>query len=129
LTPGIVHEITITVAPEYTARHIGSGTVAVLATPYLIALCEEAATKAVQPYLPEGQTTVGIMVNVHHLAATPVGMKVTARAELIAVEGRRLTFAVTARDEVEKVGEGTHQRVIIDVARFLDKVTSKAHRR
>lgn len=125
LAPGIVKELNITVAPEMTARHLGSGSAAVLATPYMIALMEGASQQSVAPYLPEGQSTVGIRVDVRHLAATPLGMNVRVRSELIAVDGRKLTFTVEAYDAVEKIGEGTHERFIIDLARFEDRLTRK----
>ena len=86
---------------------------------------ERAAVAAVDHLLPDGHRTVGVEVNVRHLAATPVGMRVRAQAELTAVEDRRLTFRVEADDEVEKIGEGEHRRVIIDVERFKERVEAK----
>lgn len=123
--PGLVGEREIQVGMEQTARHLGSGNVLVLATPEMIRLMEGAAVQAVDPLLPDGYQTVGIHVDVKHLAATPLGMKVRVRAELQQVDGRRLSFKVEAFDEVEKVGEGTHHRVIIDVARFRQRVEAK----
>jgi len=117
----VVHE-------ENTAQHLGSGNVAVLATPEMIRLMEKAAVAAVDHLLPDGYRTVGVEVNVRHLAATPVGMKVRVQAELIAVEGRKLTFRVEADDEVEKIGEGGHRRVIIDVEKFKERVEAKRGR-
>jgi predicted thioesterase len=125
LKPGLKGQIQKTVEEQHTATHIGSGKVPVLATPAMIGFMEWAATETVQPYLLEGFTTVGTHVDVRHLAPTPVGMKVTFQAELIRAEGRTLTFRVTALDEKEKVGEGTHQRTIIDVARFQSRVQAK----
>jgi predicted thioesterase len=125
LKPGLKGQLQKTVEEQYRATHIGSGKIPVLATPAMIGFMEWAATELVQPYLPDGFTTVGTPVDVRHLAATPVGMKVTFQAELIQVEGRTLTFRVTAEDEKEKVGEGTHQRAIIDVARFQSRVRAK----
>ena len=87
---------------------------------------ERAAVNALKPYLATGQQSVGTMVNVRHLAATPVGATVTAKAELIAVDGRRLTFKVTAHDGTDLIGEGTHERALIDLARFEAKVKAKA---
>lgn len=104
---------------------MGSGDVSVLATPEMIRLMEKASVAAVDPLLPEGYKTVGIQVNVRHLAATPVNMKVRARAELIEVDGHRLIFHVEAHDEVEKIGEGEHHRMIVDAARFEERVSRK----
>lgn len=125
LKPGLAAELSTEVKPEHTAAHLGSGGVPVLATPMMIAFMEGAARNAVQPELPEGWTTVGTLVNVRHLAATPVGMRITARATLTEVEGRRLVFAVEVHDEKEKVGEGLHERFIINSDRFVSKVTGK----
>ena len=125
IAPGLVGQAQMVVREENTARHLGSGDVAVLATPEMIRLMERASVAAVDHLLPEGQRTVGVHVDVRHLAATPLGMRVTARAELVAVEGRRLTFRVEAFDEVEKVGEGQHQRVIIELGRFRERVEAK----
>ncbi len=108
-----------------TARHLGSGGVAVLATPELVRLMEQASVAAVDPHLPPGHQTVGYHLDVRHIAPTPMGMKVQARAELIEINERRLTFRVEANDPVERIGEGTHVRVIIQTARFHDRVASK----
>jgi predicted thioesterase len=91
----------------------------------MIALMERASVAAVDHLLPEGQLTVGTHVDVRHLAPTPLGMRVTAQSELVAVDERRLIFHVEAFDEEEKVGEGTHQRMIVDLARFRDRVRAK----
>jgi fluoroacetyl-CoA thioesterase len=128
LQPGLYAEITQTVEPGDTARQVGSGAVDVLATPTLICLMEMAAVAAVAPHLPPGTTSVGTHLDVTHQAPTPVGMQVTARAELQTVEGRRLTFRVVAHDEVELVGVGTHHRVLVDVASFDGRVAAKAGR-
>lgn len=122
---GLRAEIRLVVREEDTAKHLGSGNVAVLATPRMIALMEKASVKAVDHLLPPGQATVGSEVQVRHLAATPQGMEVTAHSELVEVEGRRLTFKVEAFDEREKIGEGTHIRFIIDLDRFREKVKAK----
>lgn len=126
LRPGLVGEARLRVEEANTASHLGSGQVPVLATPEMIRLMEQASVAAVDPLLPEGSRTVGVHVDVKHIAATPVGLEVTARAELVEVEGRRLTFRVEASDERERIGEGTHQRVIIDLARFQARVHEKA---
>ena len=126
LEPGLTKTIAITVGASDTAAAFASGSVEVLATPRLIGLLEEAAALAVQLALPEGQTTVGTRVDMRHLAATPVGMQVTATAELIEMEGRRLRFRIQAYDAREPVAEGIHERAIIDRARFLERVKQKA---
>jgi fluoroacetyl-CoA thioesterase len=126
IEPGLVGEATLVVQATHTASHLGSGGVEVLATPAMIALMEEAARTSVDPKLEPGQMSVGVNVNVSHLAATPMGMRVTARAELLGVDGRKLTFKVEAYDEKEKIGEGTHARAIINVERFMSRVHEKA---
>ena len=125
IVPGLVGQSEVLVHEENTALHLGSGNIAVLATPEMIRLMEKAAVAAVDHLLPDGYSTVGVAVNVRHLAATPVGMRVQAQAELVAVEGRKLTFRVEAFDEVERIGEGEHRRVIIDVGRFQERVEAK----
>ncbi len=122
---GLKAEVKRKVTPEITARHLGSGNVEVLATPAMIALMEQAAVQAVDPLLPPGQKTVGVAVDVKHIAPTPVGMEVRATAELVEVDGRKLLFKVEAYDEKEKVGEGLHRRVIIDLEQFASRVLSK----
>jgi fluoroacetyl-CoA thioesterase len=127
LTRGLVGtSVQVVVSEANTAAAMGSGGLQVFSTPMLIALMESAAFQAVQPYLDQGESTVGTRVEVKHLAATPLGMTVRAEARLESVEGRRLVFAVTAYDGVEKVGEGTHERFIINTERFLAKVQQKA---
>lgn len=126
---GLTGEREIRVEDAQTARHLGSGNVSVLATPEMIRLMEGAAVSAVDPLLPEGYSTVGIQIQVNHLAATPLGMRVRVRAELQQADGRKLTFRVQAFDELEQIGEGTHQRMIIDLARFKQRVEEKLTRR
>lgn len=113
------------VTPENTAQAVGSGLVPVFATPYMIALMENAAVQAVQAQLAPDEGTVGTRLDVTHDAATPIGMKVWAEAEVTAVEGRKITFAVAAYDEAEKIGGGTHQRFVIKPEKFLAKVQAK----
>ena len=113
------------VVPENTAAAVGSGLVPVFATPYMIALMENAAVNAVQSALDSGQGTVGTRLDVTHDAATPVGIKVWAEAEVTAVEGKKLTFSVQAFDEAGPIGGGTHERFIIAVDRFLVKAEAK----
>jgi predicted thioesterase len=111
-----------------TAPHVGSGKIKVLATPVMVSLMEEAALNAVEGLLPPGHQTVGTRLNISHTAATPVGMRVTAHAELSRIDGRRLTFRVSARDEKELIGEGMHERIIVNVARFDQRTQEKAER-
>ncbi len=123
--PGLTGEATTTVDHTNTAASLGSGLVPVYGTPALIALLELAAVHAVAEHLPPGSTSVGTHLDVRHLAATPVGMSVRATATLAQVDGRRLTFAVEAYDETEKIGEGSHTRVIVDTARFVQRTEAK----
>jgi fluoroacetyl-CoA thioesterase len=129
IAPGLVGEKQVVVTEQYTARHLGSGGVNVLATPAMIMLMEQAALSAVDPLLSADQRTVGTRVDVQHLAATPMGMTVRVRAELVEVEGRRLKFRVEAYDELEKVGEGLHERAIISLERFQQRLQAKVERR
>ena len=126
LTPGIKGSASCVVGPEDTAKALGSGAVDVFSTPKLVALMEKAALLSVRDYLDEGMDTVGTHLDISHNAATPVGMTVRAESELIEVDRRRLVFSVKAWDETELVGEGTHERFIIDRDKFLAKCSSKA---
>ncbi len=123
---GITAQVGKTVSEDDTAVKFGSGGVRVFATPMMVALMENAALNAVDPHLGEDSATVGLSLNVKHLAATPVGMKVTAAAELIGIEGKKLTFKVEAYDEQEKIGEGIHERYIIKLSKFLEKANQKS---
>lgn len=125
IQPGLRGETTLVVAEEDTARHLGSGGVRVLATPQMILLMERAGVAAVDALLPAGCVTVGAHLDVRHLAPTPVGFQVRAVAELVAVEGRRLTFRVAVHDDAELVGEGQHERYIVDLERFGRRVAEK----
>ncbi len=125
LKPGLKGESSIVVSDEHTAPHVGSGVVPVLATPVMVNLLEAAALAAVEKHLPRGYQTLGTVLNVRHFAATPVGMKVTASAELTAVNGRTLVFRLSAEDEAERIGEGTHERVVVNVERFEERVKMK----
>lgn len=126
IEPGITNEITMTVAESDTARVSGGESLPpVLSTPRLISFMERTAHFAVLPHLSEGQTTVGTVVNIRHLGATPVGMQVRFFAELVEVDRRRLRFKVEAWDAMEKVGEGEHERFIIDLGRFNEKLAQK----
>lgn len=108
-----------------TAAEVGSGSLLVYATPCMVALTEGAACNAIEAAVPEDKTTVGIELNIRHIAATPVGMEVRAEAEVTAMEGSIITFAVTAYDESGKIGEGTHKRAVVTSQRFLEKTYAK----
>ncbi len=115
----------LTVNESNTAEALGSGSLAVLATPSMIALMEKTARLSVDPFLEEGQSTVGTLVNVKHLSATPVGMKVTCSTELVDIDRRRLVFHVECSDEKGIIGEGEHERYIIDAEKFMSKASAK----
>ena len=125
LTLGLKGSAELVVAEQHTAPKVGSGRVHVLATPVMINLIEAAALAAVEHLLPEGQQSLGTQLNVSHVAATPVGMRVSAEAELVEIDGRLLTFRVSAADEVETIGEGMHQRVVVTLSRFDQRVQKK----
>ena len=125
LTFGLNAEISRTVTESDTAAKWGSGLVPVFGTPSLVGLMEAAAVKTLDGHLPEGQTTVGGRIDVRHLAATPVGMQVRARAELTSIDGRKLTFQIEAWDEFEKIGEALHERFVIDKDKFIARAQAK----
>ena len=122
---GIKGHQEIIVTKEITAKSMGSGAIDVYGTPAMILLMEETAQQSVAPHLDAGQGTVGTELNIKHLAATPVGMKVWCDTELIEVDGRRLVFRTEAFDECGKIGEGTHERFIVDTEKFQQKTDSK----
>ena len=122
LAVGMRGEAALVVGEEHTAAAFGAGGVHVFGTPMLIGLMENAAWRLVQPELNTGETTVGTLVNIRHLAATPVGAAVTATAELVEIDGRRLVFRVSAHDERQLIGEGTHERARVLLDRFLAHV-------
>ena len=122
---GLVGEKERLVTEADTAESLGSGSVAVFGTPALVALMEGAAVSAVASRLEAGTTTVGTRMDVRHLAATPVGMNVRARAELVEVDGRRLQFHVEAWDDAEPIGEATHERFVVDAESFVDRTEAK----
>jgi fluoroacetyl-CoA thioesterase len=126
LTPGLTAELEHTVTDADTASKWGSGLVPVFSTPALVGLMESAAVQALSGSLAAGQTTVGTRMDVRHLAATPVGMQVRARAELTAIQGRKLVFTIQAWDELELIGEAGHERFIVDEAKFLGRVQAKS---
>ena len=121
IKPGLAGTAEIVVEHEQTAPFVGSGRIEVLATPVMINLFEAAALAAVEHLLPPGHQSLGIHLDVSHTAATPVGLRVTATAEVVGVEGRTITFNVAARDEFEQIGGGTHQRVVVSVERVQRK--------
>ncbi len=125
ITIGMKGEVTTLVEREDTAQEVGSGSLLVYATPCMVALMEGAACEAIAVALPEEKTSVGIALNISHLAATPVGLEVRAEAEVTEVDGNTITFQVTAYDETGKIGEGTHKRAVVTAQRFLDKVYAK----
>jgi fluoroacetyl-CoA thioesterase len=125
---GLKGSADLVVGVEHTAPSIGSGLVPVLATPVMINLIEAAALASVEHLLPAGHQSLGIHLDVRHFAATPIGMRVRATAELVAIEGRTLSFRVEARDDKELIGDGTHQRVVVNVARFDARVQKKLER-
>lgn len=125
VTIGIKGHLEQVVTPEMSAARVGSGLVDVFATPMMISLIEQTCNESVLPHLDEGQGTVGTLVNVAHTAATPIGMRVWCDSELVEVDRRRLVFRVKAFDECGPIGEGTHERFIIDTAKFIEKVKAK----
>lgn len=119
----------LVVEPQHLASQFKDATLpAVFSTPVMIACMENAALNAIKAYLDHGETAVGTRVDVRHLAATPAGMHVRAEAHVTNVDGRRVEFAVHCRDEVEEIGSGTHERMVVDVARLAKKIESKTAR-
>ncbi len=122
---GIIGQEELIVNEMNTAEALGSGSLAVFATPAMIALMEKTARLSVAPFLEDGQSTVGTLVNVKHLSASPVGMKITCRTELKEIDRRRLVFHVECSDEAGIIGEGEHERFIIDEVKFMAKTEAK----
>ena len=125
IEPGLVAEATQEVTCELTALHIGSGDLQVYATPAMAALVEQTCMSMVTPLLPNGQTSVGTELHIRHLAPTPMGGMVRIRAEVVAAQNNLITFNARIWDEVELVGEVDHQRVVIEVDRFMRRVDAK----
>jgi predicted thioesterase len=125
IAAGLRGSASLTVGDEHTAPSIGSGKVRVLATPVMINLIEAAALDAVEHLLPPGYQSLGTHLDVRHIAATPVGMRVTATAEVTRVDGRTVDFKVEARDQKDLIGGGTHQRVVVNVSKFDQRVQRK----
>jgi fluoroacetyl-CoA thioesterase len=122
---GLVHEESFQVAEEHSAIQVGSGGSRVLATPWLIAFMERVAYRMLEDVLPEGRSSVGVLVDVRHMAPTPIGSTVRVRAEIEDLQGSSVVYRVQAWDQVEKIGQGSHQRVVIDEARFLKRLEGK----
>ena len=125
ITVGMKGEVATLAEREDTAKEVGSGSLLVYATPCMVALMEGAACEAIQDALPDSQTTVGTELNIQHISATPVGLEVRAEAEVIAVEGKVITFELKAFDEAGEIGKGTHKRVIVNTQKFLEKAYDK----
>ena len=125
LKVGLTREETFQVTEEQAASHVGSGGSRVLATPWMIAFMERVAFRLLEKHLPEGESSVGVLVDVSHLAPTPVGKSVRVEAEIAELEGSKVKFVLQVWDHVEKVGEGRHHRVVINEARFLRRVEAK----
>jgi fluoroacetyl-CoA thioesterase len=125
LQVGMKGSAELTVGEEHTAPRVGSGLIRVLATPVMINLFEAAALDAAEGHLPAGHQSLGTLLDVTHIAATPVGMKVRATAEVIGMDGRTIRFKVEAHDEKDLIGEGWHDRVVVNVDRFDDRVRKK----
>src|SRR5512144_1400402 len=128
LRTGLAGRVEIVVADEHTAPHVGSGHVHVLATPVMVNLMEAAALQAVEGLLPAGFQTVGTRLDIRHFAATPVGLRVVARAAIVAIDGRTITYRLAAEDEREPIGDRTHERIVINVARFDERMDAKLAR-
>lgn len=122
---GMTREETFQVEPEHAAAHVGSGSSRVLATPWMIAFMERVAFRMLEELLPGGESSVGVLVDIRHLAPTPVGKSVRVKVEISELDGSKVKFFLQAWDHVEKVGEGKHHRVVINEARFLRRVEAK----
>jgi fluoroacetyl-CoA thioesterase len=125
LEPGLIGEAAWRADERHSAESWGSGAVPVFATPSLVGLMESAAMNALDGHLEAGETTVGTRIEISHLAATPLGEQVRAEARLVAVDGRRLVFELAAFDEVRRIGEGRHERMVISRDRFLQRLRSR----
>lgn len=125
IQPGLKREETFRVEQANTARHIGSGSARVLATPWMVAFMERVAHRLLAERLPPGYSSVGVALEVRHSAPSPVGSLVRVQAEVVEVDATRVTFTVEATDEVEAIGSGRHERVVVEEARFLRRVQAK----
>ncbi len=122
---GAIGQAEVVVDSSNMAKTMGSGSLEVFATPAMIALMEKAATEAIKESIPEDSSTVGTLINIKHLSATPVGMKVTARATLTEIDGKRLVFSLEAFDGKDKIGEGLHERFVINIDKFMGRTNGK----
>jgi len=123
---GVKGNAALVVAPEHLANRFKDAMLPpVLATPIMVLVMENAALDAIRRYLEPGESALGILVDIRHIAATPVGQRVTAEAEVTHVDGRRIVFAITARDEVEEIGYGTHERTVVDLRRLTQRLDAK----
>jgi len=125
IRPGLSREETFIVEENHAASHVGSGGSRVLATPWMIAFMERVAYRLLKEHLGEGESSVGVLVDVRHMAPTPIGANIRVKAEVEMLENSQVTFAVTAWDQFEKIGTGKHRRVVIDEERFLRRVSAK----
>ena len=125
ISAGLKNSVEAEVSLEDTAVKVGSGSLEVLATPKMLALIEKAAADLLEKNLPQEFTSVGTLLNVEHIAPTPVGMKISAKVEISAVEGRKIIFKVAAFDEVGEIGRGSHERFIVDRKKFQEKANAK----
>jgi fluoroacetyl-CoA thioesterase len=126
--PGMTHELKIKTVPEHSARRFYANLPDVFATPFLGGLMEQVSAELIDQHLNPGEQSVGVSMNLKHLAATPLGMEVRVKTEIVAVEGRKLTFQLEAYDDVEKIGEATHERFIIVADKFNARVADKARK-
>ena len=124
--PGMTLETTFIVREQHMAPHLGSGDLRVLSTPSMIAFMENTSHRLLAQHLPEGYSSVGTHVDVHHLAATPLGSSVRVKTEVTQVDGIRVQFNIEAWDEKEQIGSGLHERAVIDHARFMRRVAAKS---
>lgn len=125
--PGMTHELTVKTGPEYSAQKFYPHLPDVFATPFLVGLMERVSAELMNKHLQPGEQSVGISMNLKHTAATPLGMEVRVKTELVSVEGRKLTFQLEAFDEAEKIGEAVHERFIIQVDKFNSRVAQKSN--
>ena len=125
ITPGMIREETFLVEEQHTAYHIGSGDEKVLGTPWMISFMERVSNRLIAAHLPEGQMSVGVHVDVRHLAATPMNIEIRVRSEVLEVVKNRVKLSIDAWDSQDKIGEGTHLRAIVDKQRFMSNVLTK----
>jgi fluoroacetyl-CoA thioesterase len=126
LQPGLIGQATTTVRVGNTANEVVDGAVPMFSTPSMVGLMEHASWNAIAAHLAAGETSVGTVVDIKHVAASPIGLKVTARAEVVEVEGRRIRFKVEARDPSDLIGEGFHERFVVNLDRFLARANQKS---